>query len=121
MEAHGHVIHTDHCMLPEAQLWTEVVIQAIQDLASKDPRARSSAQEWFASDNDEVGDFIWVCNIMSVEPGVVRAALAKGTVLEASQSLPLTDSPVVRKDNANTYRKRRQNRKGHGGVRAQLR
>ncbi|MEX0805480.1 MAG: hypothetical protein WD688_19500 [Candidatus Binatia bacterium] len=121
MAAHGHVIHTDHCMLPEAQLWTEVVIQAIQDLASKDPRARSSAQEWFASDNDEVSDFIWVCTIMNVEPGVVRAALAKGTAFEASQSLPPADSSVVRNDHANSYRKRRQNRKGHGSVRAQLR
>ncbi len=50
---------TDHRMLPEAELWTQVILQAINDLdgrTSLTPNsAKDSAREWFASESDAVG------------------------------------------------------------------
>ena len=50
-------------MLPEAQLWTHVIIQAIRDSEarglSKAPSDKRYAKHWLASSNDEVGSFLW--------------------------------------------------------------
>jgi hypothetical protein len=52
---------TDHRMLPEAELWTRVILQAIADLhgrrSSTSSSAQDSARQWFASQSDAVGSF----------------------------------------------------------------
>jgi hypothetical protein len=71
-------------MLPEAQLWTHVMIQAMKDLEasslSNTPRARRAAK-WFASTNEATGSFIWVCHLIDMDPSFIRSAMreAKGS------------------------------------------
>jgi hypothetical protein len=68
-------------MLPEAELWTLVIVQAINDLdgqtSSTPGSAQDSARYWFASASDEVGSFIWTCQIIDVDPNFIRSQLAK--------------------------------------------
>ena len=72
---------TDHRMLPEAELWTQVILQAINDLdgrtSSIPGSAQNSAREWFASESDGVGSFIWTCQIINVDPNFIRSQLTK--------------------------------------------
>jgi hypothetical protein len=64
-------------MLPEAELWTEVIRQAIKDLSSQHLPDQESAGLWFNSPSDAVGSFIWVCQVISIEPSFIRSALRK--------------------------------------------
>jgi uncharacterized protein YfaT (DUF1175 family) len=68
-------------MLPEAQLWTHVIIQAIRDseapALSKVPGAKRYAKDWLASSNEEVGSFLWACQLINVDPHFIRSALTK--------------------------------------------
>ena len=72
---------TDHRMLPEAELWTQVILQAINDLdggtSSIPGSAQDSAREWFASESNAVRSFIWTCQIINVDPNFVRSQLTK--------------------------------------------
>jgi hypothetical protein len=67
-------------MLPEAQLWTHVIIQAIRD--SEAPALSTSsdkryAKHWLASSNEEIGSFLWACQLINVDPHFIRSALMK--------------------------------------------
>jgi hypothetical protein len=59
------------------RLWHAVLDRAIRDLV--DPRTkfkdREEAREWFQSERQEVGSFLWVCNILGFNPGTVRTRL----------------------------------------------
>jgi hypothetical protein len=72
---------TDHSTLPEAELWTQVILQAINDLdgrTSLTPRsAKDSAREWIFSECDGVCSFLWTCQIINVDPNFIRSQLAK--------------------------------------------
>jgi hypothetical protein len=58
-----------------------IVLQAIDDLerrTSLTPRsAQDSAREWFASESDEVGSFIWTCHLIHLDPSFIRSVVAK--------------------------------------------
>jgi uncharacterized protein YfaT (DUF1175 family) len=68
-------------MLPEAQLWTHVIIQAIRDseapTLSKLPAVSRYAKRWLASSKEEVGSFVWACQLIDVDPYFIRSALMK--------------------------------------------
>jgi hypothetical protein len=65
-------------MLPEAELWTEVIALSLRDLTHpKNPYAAREAREWFSSDTQEIGSFCWVCQLIDLEPNFIRKALAK--------------------------------------------
>ena len=72
---------TDQPTLPEAELWTQVILQAINDLdgrTSLTPRsAKDSAREWIFSECDGVCSFLWTCQIINVDPNFIRSQLAK--------------------------------------------
>ena len=72
---------TDRHMLPEAELWTAVILQAIDDLGRRKrlspTSAQTSAREWFASEDHAVGSFIWTCHVIDVDPNFIRSRLAK--------------------------------------------
>ena len=59
------------------RLWHAVLDRAIRDMV--DPRTRfrdrEEALEWFESERQEVGSFLWVCNILGFNPGTVRTRL----------------------------------------------
>jgi hypothetical protein len=68
----------DHTLLPEVELWTEVILQAMDDLhgttAHLDHR---SARAWFASDRTELGTFVWACQAINVDANFIRCRLVK--------------------------------------------
>ena len=72
---------TDHRTLPEAELWTQVILQAIYDLDRRTSltsrSAQDSAREWFASESDAVGSFIWTCDLIDLDPNFIRSQLTK--------------------------------------------
>jgi hypothetical protein len=72
---------TDHPTLPEAELWTQVILQAINDLdgrTSLTPRsAKDSARAWIFSECAGVCSFLWTCQIINVDPNFIRSQLAK--------------------------------------------
>lgn len=56
---------------PERKLWANVLLQALTDLAGRDPQARS-ARAWISSRDNSVGSFSWVCYQLSLDPDAVR-------------------------------------------------
>jgi hypothetical protein len=57
-------------------LWAAVLEQAIQDaqceIASYKDKVEyifsRNALEWFYSDGREIGSFLWICNILDIDP-----------------------------------------------------
>jgi hypothetical protein len=39
--------------------------------------AKDSSREWFGSENDGIGSFLWTCQIINVDPDYIRSTLAK--------------------------------------------
>src|SRR3954453_19522861 len=64
-------------VLPEAELWTAVILQEIQDLSSDSHNKRDTALLWFKSTNDGACSFLWACRLIGVEAGFVLLALRK--------------------------------------------
>jgi hypothetical protein len=86
---------TDNRTAPETELWTAVMLQAIDDLdrrKSLSPTAaQDSAREWFASDSDAVGSFIWSCHVINVDPSFIRSRL------DNRQRMKTRDRDIVRR------------------------
>jgi hypothetical protein len=67
-------------MNPEMVLWSRVLLQAIWDLAgiklkvqkSEAPRLQRKTRAWFLAKKQSPGSFIWICNILSLDPDAVR-------------------------------------------------
>lgn len=78
------------------ELWGAVLLQAIEDYRRKGAgfdvavngirlrgwyydreirRDKRRAEEWFKSDNEDVGSFRWICDILKLEPGRVWARI----------------------------------------------
>lgn len=68
---------TDRHILPEAELWTAAILQAIDDLDRPTSATQHSAREWFSSESNAVGSFIWTCHVINIDPNFVRSRLAK--------------------------------------------
>lgn len=86
-------------MLPEIQLWRAVLIQAVNDFfGDGDPfvtPSQTAAERWFFSDDHELGSFLFVCEILDLNPGTIRRWLLRQVRLNTSES-PLGDfSPVL--------------------------
>ena len=61
----------------ERELWTSVVLQAIDDLFdTKGPRAiQREAQRWFESTSKEPRAFLWVCIHLNLDPAAVLESI----------------------------------------------
>jgi hypothetical protein len=105
----------DHATLPETELWTQVILQAITDLdgrtSSTPGSAKDSAREWFASEYDGVCSFIWTCQIINVDPSFIRSQLGKkqrmknpfelvASVAQGAKALRRKNSPLSDLDRA---------------------
>ena len=69
---------------PEQKLWSGVLGQAVSDLKRHTPcfikrgmgwQVNSQVTEWFKSDSDECGSFIWVCDYLNIDYKTVRQKL----------------------------------------------
>ena len=82
-------------------LWLAVIVQAVADLrgnqfSSETIRYRlitRAARQWFQSSNGNPGGFVWICNILGLEPQWVRR-LALGAVAPALPTTPRDTSPL---------------------------
>jgi hypothetical protein len=80
------------------RLWAAVLEQAIKDArdeTSKPLRFErpdgQSAQHWFGSENDGIGSFLWICEMLDLEPRFVRTLVHSG---QDPQVIPrITTSP----------------------------
>jgi hypothetical protein len=99
---------TDRRILPEAELWISVILQAIDDLDRRtalSPRsAQYSAREWFASESDEVGSFIWTCHVINVDPDFIRSRLAKKHRIKNPDAFVTTSRARARNKNLGAKR-----------------
>ena len=101
---------TDHPTLPEAELWTQVILQAINDLGGRTALAPQSAQDsarqWFASECNGVCSFVWACQIINVDPNFIRSQLTKklrmknpvevmASMAEGAKALRRKNSPLL--------------------------
>jgi len=75
-------------MNPESILWSRVLLRAIWDLSEtklklpkkEAPTLQRITRAWFSSFNDSPGSFIWICNVLSLDPDAVRQrVLTKST------------------------------------------
>jgi hypothetical protein len=62
-------------LLPEARLWCAVLRQAAHELSSPRAYRRRKAREWIEANSEEVGDFLWVCAMLKLEPEPLRRRL----------------------------------------------
>jgi len=72
---------------PERKLWAYVLLQALTDLESRDPLARS-ARLWIASRDNNIGSFAWVCHQLSLDPDAVRQRVLRKAARNAAANLP---------------------------------
>lgn len=93
-------------MLPEAELWTEVILQAIDDLdrrtSSASLLAQDSARQWFASDHKGIGTFVWSCRVVDVDPSRVRSAGSAGRS-GRHQETSSQESSIIRRNGYVTF------------------
>jgi hypothetical protein len=94
-------------MTSENILWSRVLLQAIWDLAGiranvpkrEIPRLQRRTRAWFLSREGSPGSFIWICDILALEPDAVRSrVLAKSKaelVALAANDAPTWDAPAM--------------------------
>jgi len=62
----------------ERLLWAEVLIRGIQDLDLKDSLVENeylfffSAVRWFQSPLNNIGSFVWVCEVLDLDPVQIK-------------------------------------------------
>jgi hypothetical protein len=70
-------------------LWLAVLEQAVKD--ARGSRRHHSivreAREWFRSEDEDPGSFLWVCRILRLDPDVVRGAVEGKYYYEAAWPL----------------------------------
>jgi hypothetical protein len=67
-------------------LWLAVLEQAVKD-ARGTRRYHSiveEARDWFRSEDEDPGSFLWVCRILFLDPEAVRAAVERDCYSEAA-------------------------------------
>lgn len=71
-------------LMPEAKLWLAVLKQAVHELRHPwSAFRRRKAREWFESESEETGAFLWITTMLHLEPGPLRRRLL---------TIPLVDS-----------------------------
>jgi len=53
-------------------LWSAVLKQAIKDANQNTKYPFNNPRLWFQSKNHTVGSFLWICNILNIDPESIR-------------------------------------------------
>ena len=53
-------------------LWAAVLKQAIKDANQNTKNPLNNPYLWFHSDSHAVGSFLWICNILNIDPESIR-------------------------------------------------
>ena len=67
-------------------LWLAVLEQAVKDARGtrRYHRIVKEAREWFRSEDEDPGSFLWVCRILCLDPEAVRGAVEREHYYEAA-------------------------------------
>jgi hypothetical protein len=62
------------------ELWAGVLLQAIKDYhdegtSSTVQRDKRHAMAWFKSSRQDVGSFIWICDLLDLNSGLIRSRI----------------------------------------------
>ena len=87
-------------MNTETTLWTQVLLQAIWDLAGVRvnmplryvPLSQKSPREWLCSRDESLGSFVWICHCLALNPETVRRRVLSKPPPE---STPLSAPEVI--------------------------
>jgi hypothetical protein len=82
--------------IAERELWTSVVLQAIDDLTGTtgpNPLAiQNAAQRWFESTSEEPRSFLWVCIHLNLDPAAVLEKILHDNQIGKSLSQASNDT-----------------------------
>ena len=61
-------------------LWKAVLEQAFKDAQGQvgTYEYRRDARVWFQSDSKDIGSFLWICEVLDLDPEVTRASVDHG-------------------------------------------
>lgn len=62
----------------ERALWAAVLEAAVQDIRRdlyRKDRERDADRAWFGSETVRPGAFVWICELMNLDPDAIRATL----------------------------------------------
>jgi hypothetical protein len=79
------MIEPEHLSDPEQKMWACVLLQALADLSSRDPFARS-ARLWFSARDNSIGSLTWICHHVSLDPDAVRQRVLRDATLKLDDS-----------------------------------
>jgi hypothetical protein len=94
-------------MTSEIILWSRVLLQAMWDLAGiranlpkrELPRLQRRTRAWFLAREESPGSFIWICNILALEPEAVRSRVLSKSKAElvalAADDAPPSDADAL--------------------------
>jgi hypothetical protein len=62
--------------MPDAckRLWSAVLEQAISDVQGDSNSDREEARKWLLSENYGTASFLWICDVLGLEPNFLRNA-----------------------------------------------
>lgn len=60
---------------PCKELWVDVLLQAVDDLKFEAHHPYNSVY-WFLSGNDDIGSFLWICQLMNVDKRKILGRLS---------------------------------------------
>lgn len=67
---------------PYRRLWAAVAQQAVDDLHDTAVNLPGPARAWFRDERMFIGSFLWVCQVLELDPGCVRRKLAPPSGLQ---------------------------------------
>ena len=65
------------------RLWAAVLKQAIKDIRGNNYHRREKAQSWLINNNQGTASFLWICNILGLDPDLIRMNLTTPTPSDA--------------------------------------
>ena len=71
--------------MDEKRLWAAVLLQAAKDVSgftyvyseSQRSMIQRSARAWFASNYYETGSYLWICDLLELEPSWIRRRMIR--------------------------------------------
>jgi len=72
--------------IPCKELWAAVLTQALKDTKEclkvhrkNDQPSQEEVKEWFKSESNEIGSFLWICELFELDPNLIRTHITDQT------------------------------------------
>lgn len=60
---------------PERKLLRAMLKRAVRDLRGRNEQLKAEAEVWFRAEHDSLGSFLWLCDMIMLDPAWLRAQL----------------------------------------------